>query len=129
MHVLLVGWDGVVRLYLAEVLGEAGMCVTAAPDAERALARGFVGTPVPGVLVSDVKFGRGMDGVALAAEARRRWPGVRVVLMSGTPGHRDRCGLCVHDRFLPKPFTAAALLRAIGGARDSGCRVPGPGDT
>lgn len=119
MRVLLVGYDGVVRMYMAEVLGDAGMSVTATHCAGRAL--GLVGAmPTLAVLVSDVKLGRGMDGVALAAEARRRCPGIRVVLMSGTPGDRDRCGLRVSDRFLPKPFGDDALLRAIAGAAGGG---------
>lgn len=112
VHVLLVGYDGVIRMYLAEVLSHAGMSVTAAPDADRALGAADTAPP-PAVLVSDVKLGPGRDGVMLAAEARRRWPRVRVVLLSGTPGNRDRCHLRAFDRFLLKPFTDDALLGAI----------------
>lgn len=119
MHVLLVEDDGVVCMYLAEMLGDVGMDVTEAPSAERALALPNAATP-PAVLVSDVHLGPGMDGITLAAEAHRRWPGLRVVLISGTAF--DLLGPRLHpsDRFLSKPFSDAALLRAIGEAADGG---------
>lgn len=122
MRVLLVGDDGVVCMYLTEMLGDVGMDVTEAPSAERALALPDTATP-PAVLVSDVHLGPGMDGIALAAEAHRRWPGLRVVLVSGIAS--DLLGRRLHpsDRLLPKPFSDAALLRAIGEAANG--RRPG----
>lgn len=119
MRVLLVEDDELVRLILAEMLGDAGMSVAEAPDAERALAH--TAAP-PAVLVSDVDLGPGMDGVALAAEARRRWPGLRVVLVSGLPTNRARCRPGVADRFLAKPVTGAALVAAVGEVVDAGGR-------
>lgn len=126
MHVLLVEDDELVRLCLGEMLADAGMSVTEAPSAERAL--GLVGTAaaVPDVLLTDVNLGLGMDGIALAAEAHRRWPAVRVVLISGVASNLLGRRLHPSDRFLPKPFSDDALLRAIGQAADGGCPGPEP---
>ena len=43
----------------------------------------------------------------------RRWPGVRVVIASGSPVEAE--GLPASTRLLPKPFAPAALLREVAG--------------
>jgi CheY-like chemotaxis protein len=62
------------------------------------------------VLVSDIMM-PGIDGVELAAEARRRQPGLGVVLMSGfaePPLHRAAGAQGV--KFLSKPFALGELV-------------------
>jgi two-component system, cell cycle sensor histidine kinase and response regulator CckA len=90
------------------VLTRAGYRVVAHADPARIL---LDATPVlPDLLVTDVVM-PGMDGPTLAAELRRRRPGMRVLLMSGyrpedvpsDPG----------DRLLAKPFVADDLLHAV----------------
>lgn len=122
MRVLLVEDDELVRRCLAAALAEAGLRVTELPDAERALA--LAGRDArPDLLVSDVNLGPGMDGLALAAEAHRRWPLIRVVLISGVPANLVGRPLLPSDRFLAKPFRTAALVRLVteltaGSAKD-----------
>ena len=121
MYVLLVEDEALIREMLAEGLADAGFDVAEAPTAEVALvvaaAAGQAGKP-PCVLVTDVNLGGGMDGLALAAEARRRWPGVGVVVMTGNPanlgGHRP------HPRevCLFKPFGPPVLTTAVHGLMD-----------
>ncbi len=72
------------------------------------------------VLLSDTVLAGGMSGVELIAEARRRVPGLRIVLMSGhadsTP---ERHRLPEHVAVLDKPFNRQDLslkLRASLGA-------------
>jgi DNA-binding response OmpR family regulator len=90
MDVLLVDDETLLRETLAEDLADAGLDVAEAPDAEAALdaasAAGQADGP-PRVVVTDVNLGRGMDGLALAAEVRRRWPEVGVVVMTGKPAN------------------------------------------
>lgn len=126
VRVLLVEDDELVRMCLAEALADAGISVTEASDAEQALGLASAAAP-PAVLVSDVNLGPGMDGIALAAEAHRRWPALRVVLISGIPGNQARCHLRTSVRFLPKPFTDADLLRAISELTDDAPSAPPPG--
>lgn len=108
--VLLVEDDSLLRECLAEMLGDAGWQVAVARDAAEALGQLDQGG-MPGVLVTDLVLGRGRDGLALIAEARRRWPQVRAVLTSGA----DAARLDMHpaDRFLGKPFTMDALIQAV----------------
>ncbi len=112
MHVLLVEDDELLRMCLADTLTEAGLRVTEMPNAERALATALT-TPAPDLLVSDVNLGPGMDGIALATEAHRRWPLLRVILMSGILGNLIGPRLCPSDWFLLKPFRPDTLLRLI----------------
>ena len=57
----------------------------------------------------------GMDGRALAAELRRRHPGLRVLYMSGYAGDAlaERGFLESGIQFLQKPFTPTALLERV----------------
>ena len=108
--VLLVEDDVLVRECMSERLDDAGWRVAAAANAFEALdwmnARGM-----PDALVTDLRLGPGMSGLALIAEARRQWPQLRAVLVSGA----DPAGLRLHpsDRFLGKPFSMGKLLQVV----------------
>ncbi len=54
-----------------------------------------------------------MDGLALGAEVRRRWPGVGVVYATGHRDDFDGHLLGPRERYLVKPFAPAALLGAV----------------
>ena len=118
MDVLLVEDESLVREMLAECLADAGLRVAEAPNAEAALeavgAAGEAGLP-PRVLVTDVDLGRGMDGLALAAEARRRWPDLGVVVMTGRPANLDGRGPDPREVRLGKPFGPSRLAEAVHG--------------
>jgi signal transduction histidine kinase len=105
--------DGLRRL-AHEILAERGYDVrVAGHPAEALLLCGPDVQPVK-LLVTDVVM-PGMNGRALAARVRERWPSVRVLYMSGY--HDDdvlRQGdLGPTERFLQKPFPPAALAMAV----------------
>jgi CheY-like chemotaxis protein len=112
MHLLLVEDDEIVRAVLTEALVDAGMHVrsVSGPTAALDLPRG---NGPPTVLVTDVNLGVAMDGFALADAARQRWPEIRIIVMSGHPENLNGHRLHPLDRFLPKPFCGAELLRVI----------------
>jgi two-component system cell cycle sensor histidine kinase/response regulator CckA len=115
LRLLLVEDDAAVRAILERGLKRFGPIVTVAADAALALEAMGVESPFD-VLVSDIMM-PGIDGVELAAEARRRQPGLGVVLMSGfaePPLHRaaDAQGL----QFVSKPFALNDLVAAIAAA-------------
>jgi len=116
MYVLLVEDEGSIREMLAEDLADAGLDVAEAPTAEVALviaaAAGQAGKP-PCVLVTDVNLGGGMDGLALAAEMRRRWPGVGVVVMTGNPANLGGRPSDPREVCLRKPFGPPRLTTAV----------------
>ena len=111
MNVLLVEDDPLVREVLVEGLADAGLLVTHAETAEDVLSLAD-GLPGPAVLVTDINL-PGSDGFALAAAARQRWAGLRVVFISGRPMNLDGNLLDPRDVFLAKPFTAALLAEVI----------------
>lgn len=108
--VLLVEDDALLRECLAEMLGDAGWQVAEAANAVKALDW-MAANGMPDALVTDLRLGPGMDGLALIAEARRRWPRLRAVLTSGA----DAARLDMHpaDRFLGKPFGIGALIQVV----------------
>ena len=114
MCVLLVEDEDLIRMILTEVLTDAGMEVIAASDAESALAMAGAETAsLPRVIVTDVDLGPGMNGFALMAAVRCRWPKIPVLLMSGrgTNFASRQCGKA--ERFLAKPFLLGAFLQAV----------------
>ncbi len=120
-RVLLVEDEPRLRDAIAEALGGAGLGVVVRATASAEAALGAVeadpAAPPPAVLVTDTGLapGGGMDGLALAAEARRRWPGLGVVYVTGRPSRLDGQVLGGRDRFLPKPVRRAALVRTVRG--------------
>ena len=115
-RVLLVEGEPRARAAIAEALDGAGLGVARAANAEAALgaAEADPAGPPPVVLVTDTDLAPGgMDGLALAVEARRRWPGLGVVYVTGRPSGLDGHVLRARDRFLPKPVMPPALVRAV----------------
>ena len=110
-QVLVVDDEWWVRAFIRVGLEEAGFAVTEAEDAEAALAA-MDATPVR-VLVTDLNLGAGPDGLALAAAARRRRPGLRVVYVSGDPDRFRQRTLGTWERFVPKPFAVGTVVRAV----------------
>ena len=124
MDVLLVEDEVLVREMLAEDLADAGLDVAEATDAETTLEAvevvGASGRP-PCVLVTDVNLGAGMDGLALVAEMRRRWPGMGGVVITGKPsdldGRRsDPREVCLLKRFGPPRLPAMARMPVTSAA-------------
>ena len=70
------------------------------------------GSP-PAVVVTDVNLGSGMDGVALAEEAQRRWPGVSVVVMTGDERNVERLPQALRASCLVKPLNPPRLVDAV----------------
>ena len=104
-------------------LGVAGATASAEAALRAAAAAGPAGPP-PAALVTDTDPAPddGMDGLALAAEARRRWPGLGVVYFTSRPSKLHGHVLRGRDRFLPKPVMPAAVVRAVRGLMGAASR-------
>ena len=109
VDVLLVEDDELIRDILGEALDEAGLDTVRSPTAEAALE--VMGGDAPRVMVTDINLGAGMDGLELGRAARQRFPDLPIVYISGR--YAGVAGLRADERFLPKPFSASALLRTI----------------
>ena len=103
--------DPVVRMEAADILGDAGFDVLEASTAPLALAH-LEGRTEVTLLVTDVAMPGPMNGLALAHEARRRFPQLGIILVSAhvppEPGQMPEGA-----RFLEKPYYANRLARVI----------------
>jgi len=113
--VLVVEDNAALRSIAARQLRELGYAVLEAKDSAEAIGiceRGGVHA-----LFSDVVLPGDMDGVELAHEATRRWPGLKVLLTSGFPETKFADRLDKPEfRLLAKPYRKselASLLREI----------------
>ena len=110
--VLVAEDDPAVRRVVVESLTRAGLTVRAAADGAEAMDMLQSG-PVPDLVISDVRMPR-VSGPELVRAARRRWPSLRVLFVSGHTGDDTPEGfLQAGDRLLGKPFTADTLLEVV----------------
>jgi CheY-like chemotaxis protein len=117
-RLLLVEDDPLLRMTLAEVLGEAGFAVLEAEDAESALGL-LAAHDDLALLLTDINL-PGADGFALARAARRLRPGLPVVYASGRLTEPDPRRALPDAPFLAKPFSVSAALDALHGAMARG---------
>jgi DNA-binding NtrC family response regulator len=112
MDVLVVEDEALVRAIVTEGLADDGLAVAEARSAEDALALTRT-AGAPGVVVTDVNLGQGMNGLDLVEEVHRRWPDAGVVIMTGNPAYVGDRAFSPQERFLTKPFGNARLVSAV----------------
>src|SRR5687768_327902 len=109
--VLVAEDEGLVRMFTADFLQEAGFRVIEVSNAVQALKE-LEGTPEVRVLLTDVEMPGGMDGLELAREVQRRWPGIVILVTSGRvrPTRDELSGTI---GFFQKPVREHAVVQAI----------------
>lgn len=119
--VLVVEDDTAVRNIAVAFLRSSGYRVEAVANASDALAVLGQDSDID-LLFSDVMMGEGMNGYALAQEARRERPDLPVLLTSGYEEHAQTTA----SRFdlLRKPYRREQLLAEIRKALDANHRAP-----
>src|SRR5262245_7488486 len=110
---LVVDDEPMVLRLMVRILGEAGLQVHGAPDALRAIEVASLLPDGPDILVTDLKI-EPVDGGDLAKLAVLRWPGIRVLYVSGFDAEHLR----VPGSMLKKPFSAESLVAAVRGLLD-----------
>ncbi len=109
--VLVVDDEVFARLFAVQIFLDEGFTVLEAADAEEGLQMLEANDDV-GLLFTDISMPGAMDGLGLIDQVRRERPGVSFVATSGRvlpPGDL----LPNRARFLPKPYTAHALMTTI----------------
>ena len=116
----LVEDDALVRGALRRSLTAKGYIVLEFGSAEDLLAAIDVDGNPPDLLVSDVRL-PGKDGISLAEEVVRRFPGLRVLLISGylDDAQMRRVQRSPQFFFQQKPFTGLGLTRKVAEILDS----------
>src|SRR5882724_6783167 len=111
LTVLIVEDNSTVRDFVVACLERDDLIVLPACDAAEALEI-FRSRLKVDLLLTDVQLEIGMNGIAVAERILEEKPGTKVLVMSGYP---DREIEAAEKRlpFLPKPFTAAVLRRAV----------------
>lgn len=108
--VLLVEGDALLRGSLARRLDRAGIQVMEVASAAEALSLAVAG-PAPTVLVASTRLGAGWGAASFIGEAKRRWPHLRTLLVSG--GGLDSQSVLAADCTLLKPFGGQAFMQAV----------------
>ena len=111
-EVLVVDDEPVVVDAIRLVLGHEGFTVTAAPDAESALAHPALGRCA--LVLCDLML-PGLSGLDALRELRARRPGLPIVMITGyaTPALEESILAAGAAGFLPKPFDESELLTLV----------------
>jgi len=115
--VLLVEDEPMVRSVAERALTRHGYKVVTADNGEDALEVLRSGETID-LLITDVVM-PGMDGPSMVREARKTWPDLKILFMSGYAEEQLRKSIDIENvNFLPKPFSvtelAEAARRAVG---------------
>jgi two-component system, cell cycle sensor histidine kinase and response regulator CckA len=111
---LLVDDEHPVRRVVAEHLLQMGFAVSEAPDGDAAISWLDQQSAAPDLMVVDLVM-PGMGGLELAAAARKRFPEVRILFMSGFADDLVILQERLNERtsFIPKPFDRATLKKRV----------------
>lgn len=112
--VLLVEDEPLIRLFIAELLEEAGFRVVEAANAAEALILLEAGLNVD-VLLTDVDMPAGCNGFELAQKVHKSWPDAEILIMSGRQWPADG-DLPPGAAFLAKPCPNEAIVSHVHSA-------------
>ena len=109
--VLIVENEVIVQLELAAQLADMGLIALTASNADEAIAVLDAHAEIR-LLLTDIRMPGSMDGLRLAHHVRRRWPPVRIIVISGLIDTK-LSQLPVDSIFLPKPYRPDGLNDAL----------------
>ena len=107
--VLVVEDEVLIRMLLSDELRQAGFAVIEAANGDEALEV-LAAQVAPDVMITDVRMPGGIDGLGLAAQARRAHPRLRVIV---TSGHCPLGAAEIADAFIPKPYDLGRLVQHV----------------
>ncbi len=112
IKILFVEDDIVLNMATCVAMEDKGInvkCVYSGPAAIEAITR----LEYLDALLTDIDLGKGPDGFDVARYARRLYPGLPVVFVSGTMGLHHAANGVDGSVFVAKPFHPAQLMRAL----------------
>jgi len=109
--VLIVEDEAIIRVAAAALIEDLGCDSFEASSADEAIAL-LEQHPQITILFTDIQMAGSMDGLELAAYARRRWPPLKFIIVSGN--HiATAIEMPEGAHFFPKPYNAATIGEAI----------------
>lgn len=111
--ILLAEDDSLVSNFVIASLEPENLNVLRACSADEALEFSRNQTHID-LLLTDVRMGDDMSGVALAEQIIEKKPGIKVLVMSGYPDN-ELLASEKHFSFLAKPFTPTDLVERVRG--------------
>jgi CheY-like chemotaxis protein len=109
--ILIVENEALIRLELAAQLGDMGLRVLVASNADEAIALLDAERDIT-VLLTNLTMPGSMDGLRLAHHVHRRWPPIKIVATSGRLG-AGIGDLPLGSIFVAKPYSPQTLRQAI----------------
>ncbi|WP_441234284.1 response regulator [Bradyrhizobium sp. 930_D9_N1_4] len=109
--VLVVEDEPLLRMNTVDLVEEAGFPTLEAANAKQAIKLLENRLDIK-IILSDIEMPPGMDGMALVAMVRRRWPPIAIILVSG---HVDTTEVVIPEggKFFTKPFRPAELVATL----------------
>lgn len=109
--VLVVEDEPLLRMNTVDMVEEAGFPTLEAANAKQAIELLEIRTDIS-IILSDIDMPPGMDGMALVAMVRRRWPPIAIILVSGHVASADVV-IPEGGRFFSKPVRPAELVATL----------------
>jgi CheY-like chemotaxis protein len=109
--ILIVEDEPLLRELAVDLVEDAGFVVLEAGNAEQAVAL-LENRPDIAVLFTDVNMPGTMDGLKLAHAARRRWPPIQILVVSGHV-RLNLADLPSDSAFLGKPYRGETVISRL----------------
>jgi CheY-like chemotaxis protein len=116
--ILVVEDEVLIRLLMAEALRDEGYQIVEAATADEGMAVLQSGQAID-LIITDVRMPGQIDGLQLAAQAKRYDPNRPVIIVSG---HLTAQDVSRVDAFIPKPYTYVHLLSVVNQLIGPPCR-------
>jgi CheY-like chemotaxis protein len=108
--IVIVDDEWIIRMTVAGDLGDLGYSCREAGDGAEGLAL-LRDRPETALLITDLALPGGLDGQALAAQARAERPNLKVLFITGNEDRAEALGQT--DAVLVKPFTMAQMSAQV----------------
>ena len=122
--ILVVEDDRLIQGLVEEALTDAGYEATTTASGNEALTRLREDKSKYRALVTDIDLGGGLDGWAIAQQAREIDPAFPIVYMSGAHAEDWASKGVPNSIMLAKPFAPAQLVTAVSNLLNSGSPAP-----
>lgn len=109
--VLVVEDEPLLRMNTVDMVEQAGFPTLEAANAKQAIQLLEDRSDIR-IILSDIDMPPGMNGMALVAMVRRRWPPVSIILVSGHVALAE-VDMPEGGKFFSKPFQPAELVAAL----------------